>query len=157
MAVEKEESPFPMEKISAFATPGKAIKKAEIVIQDPEKVKADLSKILEAAKPNGSDKTYLDLETAKAVMEKVTQEKNLQSTTNINRTERWELIKLRVAYHYSGNPVLLIIADSHMKLNRSLTFEPVSVLRGLFGLTQIPDSGDNPGRWGRLKQFVGGR
>lgn len=154
---EENTTPVPAEKISAFAVPGIQTKKLEIKIQDPTKVSADFAKLLEAAKPPGVDKTYLDLETAKAVMEKVTQEKNLQSTTNINRTERWELIKLRVAYHYSGNPVLLIIADSHMKLNRSLTFEPISVLRGLFGLTQIPDRGDNVGKWGRLKQFVGGR
>jgi hypothetical protein len=148
------------EKVSAFAVPGHSVK-AEAYntksLKDQEKAAQDIAALLAAAKPAGVDKTYLDLETTKAIMEKVTQDKNLPSTTNINRTERWELIKLRIAYHYSGNPVLLIIADSHMKLNRSLTYEPISVLKGLFGMTGIPDSGDNPGRWGRLKQFVGGR
>ncbi len=147
--------------IKERVVPGTDSKELEISEAQKEalekaRLDTDIAKILEAAKPPGTDRNYLELETAKAVMEKVTQDKTLPSTTNVNRTERWELIKLRVAYHYSGNPVLLIIADSHMKLNRSLTNEPTNVLSGLFMLPKMVEE-EAKGRWGKFKQWAGGR
>lgn len=123
------------------------------------KLNQEIAKIIAASEPPTTDKNYMDLEIGKALMEKVTLKKNLRSTTNITRQERWEIIKLILASHYSGNPVPLVIADAHMELNRSLTGNnPISVLEifgGMFrAVSTLQD--EVTGRWGRFKQFVGG-
>ena len=128
---------------------------------EQEKLNADIARIIEAAKPKDVSKNIYDLETTKVIMEKVTSCKNLLSTTNVNRTERWENIKLILAAHYSGNPVPLVISDSYLQLNRSLNGAngPISVLEILGGIFMAASSvkEEGVGRWGRLKQFIGGR
>lgn len=128
---------------------------------EKEKLDADIARIIEASKPKDINKNIYDLETTKVIMEKVTSCKNLLSTTNVTRIERWENIKLVLAAHYSGNPVPLIISDSYLQLNRSLNGSngPISVLEILGGIFMAASSvkEEGVGRWGRLKQFIGGR
>lgn len=134
-----------------------------IIVQKPDvelekaKLNADIARILEAAKPPNTDKNYLDLETAKAVMELTTADRTLLSTTNIGSAkEEWDIIKLLMAYHYTGNAIYVKVADWHLKMNRSRTERFTNLLEGFLQLPRMIEE-EAKGRWGRFKQFVGGR
>jgi len=126
--------------------------------KDLEKIRldADIAKILEAAKPKDMAANILDLETAKAVMEKALQDSVLESTTNLTRNEVKILSNAMLLYYYTRNPAIIVKVVAIMKMNRSLTERMINVLESLFMLPRIA-SDEHTGRWGRFKQFVGGR
>jgi hypothetical protein len=123
-----------------------------------EKVRldADIARILEASKPKDTAANIYDLETTKAVMEKVFQDAVLESTSNLTRHERDELVQGYLYYYYTRNPALLVYMISFLKMSRSLTDKIINMLESLFNLPRIAEE-EHTGRWGRFKQFVGGR
>lgn len=133
---------------------------AEAVRKEKElekaKLDADIAKILEAARPKDLAANIYDLETAKAVMEKALQDSVLESTTNLTRNEVKILSNAMILYYYTRNPAIIVKVVSIMKMNRSLTEHIVNVLESLFMLPRIAEE-EHTGRWGRFKQFVGGR
>lgn len=131
-----------------------AARNAEIQ-KERERLMADARQIIEASKPASQSKNFLDLEVSKAVMEIASSDERIESTTNLRPHERDEMLKLIQYYTYNRNPRVLITYFTYMRLNRSLTERIINFLENIFSLPRVEE--EHVGRFGRFKQFVGGR
>lgn len=114
----------------------------------------NIDKILEKAQKPALTQNIMDLETAKAVMEKALQDAVMESTTNLTRQEVRKILILMMAYSYSRNPRLKILIVGIFKMNRSLTYQPVNILESLFGLPRMAEHEEH-GKWARFKSWIG--
>lgn len=121
------------------------------------KTQSDLQKIILAATANqGTDKRFWETDTGKAVIIKVTSDDVMDMTSNLTPTQVFALKRLLFWYSITGNERIAVYYISHIKLSKSITQRPISLLEGLFRMSDsIPM--EISGRMARAKQMVMGR